>query len=131
MEVYTSSPLDQIELLVNGKVVWQSKVTLQGGTKTFSGKIAVPSGGWVAARVVGKTTQWPMMDSYPFAHTSPIWFNKVGSVDKQAQKESARLLLKTLQLSWSKINAAYGEHSVDDQAAYFNSAEQILENLLK
>ncbi|MEQ9592563.1 MAG: CehA/McbA family metallohydrolase [Cyclobacteriaceae bacterium] len=131
MEVYTSSPLDQIELLVNGKVVWRSKATLLEGTKTFFGKIAVPPGGWVAARVVGRTTKWPMMDSYPFAHTSPIWFNKVGSVDKQAQKESARLLLKTLQLSWSKINAAYGEHSVDDQAAYFNSAEQILENLLK
>ena len=29
---------------------------------------------------------WPSMDSYPFAHTSPIWINFVGSTEPNAKR---------------------------------------------
>lgn len=131
MEVFTNNPLTHIELLVNGKVVWASKQILATGTRKFTGKISIPSGGWVAARVYGESSHWPLMDSYPFAHTSPIWFGKIGSYDEKVRKETAQQLLKILELSWSKISNAYKDNPVDNQAEYFNRAEQRLEDILK
>ncbi|MCB0490351.1 MAG: CehA/McbA family metallohydrolase [Cyclobacteriaceae bacterium] len=126
MEVYTKSKLEKIEVLVNGKVVWTARESQENGSKKFSGKITIPKGGWVAARVYGSGIKWPQMDSYPFAHTGPVWIGKVGSTDPAAQKESAQTLLKVLDLSWGRIKAAYGSNSVSNQEAYFQQAREKL-----
>ncbi len=131
MEVFSGSQLDKIELLVNGKVVWESKQPLTSGTKKFAGKLRLPKGGWIAARVHGSSVGWPQMDSYSFAHTSPIWIGAVGSVDPAARRQSAALMLKVLDLAWSRLAATYGTNPVDNQEKYFKSARAKLEEMLR
>lgn len=126
MEVFSKSRLEKIELLINGKVVWTAHQPLENGSKKFSGKISVPAGGWIAARVYGSDIKWPQMDSYPFAHTGPVWIGSVGSTDLEAKKESAQALLKVLDLSWGRIQATYGSNPVANQEAYFQQAREKL-----
>ena len=58
----------------------------EAGHRSFSGRIDVPAGGWIAARVHGGAARWPVQDSYPFAHTAPVWFGAVGSTDPTAAR---------------------------------------------
>lgn len=131
MEVFTGARLDKIQLLVNGTVVWEAKQSLVSGSKTYSGKLSVPVGGWIAARVYGESTKWPIMDSYNFAHTSPIWVGKIGSYDPKVRKESATLLLKMLELSWDRLVAGYKTNSVENQKKYFDQARAKLQRMIQ
>jgi len=129
MEIYAQDKLDKVELIMNGKVVWSSKEVVPAGTKKFSDKLTLPSGGWIAARVSGSGHSWPLMDSYSFAHTSPIWIDRVGSFDTKARSESAELLLKVMDLSWKRIKDAYTDHPTSVQEKSFNQARQRLEEM--
>ena len=53
--------------------------------------------------------QWPAMDSYPFAHTAPVWFGSVGSTDRAAAQRAAVDLLAALDVAESRIRDAYKE----------------------
>ena len=126
LELATANEVDHIELICNGEVIWKSNEIVKGYSK-FAGVAKIPKGGWLAARVFGSTSQWPLMDSYPFAHTNPIWIGAVGSVDPLVRKKSAQTLLKVLQLSWAKINTAYAGNQIPRQAAEFQKAKEKLE----
>ena len=111
-------------------MVWSKQVN--GKTKEqFNGKITVPEGGWVTARVTGKTSDWPMMDSYPYAETSPIWFHKVGSTSSTKQKEAAIKLLSVLNASYTSVNDAYGTNPIPNITAHFNAAKTKLLKIIE
>ena len=79
----------------------------QPGYQTYRGTIKAPTGGWIAARVHGGTTEWPAMDSYPFAHTAPLWFGSSGSTDPAAASRAARDLLAALDVAEERIRRSY------------------------
>ncbi|MBK8151159.1 MAG: CehA/McbA family metallohydrolase [Acidobacteria bacterium] len=97
IEAFSSNAVEKVEIIVNGKVVWSG--TGFSGKQTFSGKIAAPNGGWIAARVYGGSSKPPFADSYPFAHSAPIWFNKIGSSDAASAKTSAQDLLRWMNVA--------------------------------
>ena len=80
IELASALPVERVEVLVNGKVVFEDEGLTAPGKKSYSGRVSLPAGGWIAARVRGGATVWPSMDSYPFAHTGPIWIGSVGSL---------------------------------------------------
>jgi len=69
-------------------VVWSEPGLSAGESRKFGGELVLPEGGWVAARVYGGSTAWPLMDSYPFAHSSPVWINSRGSTDPAAKAQA-------------------------------------------
>ncbi|MDQ4121752.1 MAG: CehA/McbA family metallohydrolase [Acidobacteriota bacterium] len=107
LDAWSSLPIEKVEVLVNGQVAWSGKGLEAAGHKTFSGSINAPQGGWIAARVYGGAVQPPMMDSYPFAHTAPIWFNRIGSSDVDAARRSAQDLLRWLDIAEKRLNEGY------------------------
>lgn len=80
VQVASIAPVERIEVLVNGEVA--AVADMPGGPSavagqplhelSFRGRVAVPDGGWVAARVVGPPSRY-IADSYAFAHTSPVY----------------------------------------------------------
>jgi TolB protein len=108
LAVATALPFDRVELLVNGVVVWTGDGVTQRGARTYGGAVDVPSGGWIAARVHGGTTAWPAMDSYPFAHTAPVWIGSVGSIEPASARQAATDLLAALDVAESRLRQAYG-----------------------
>ncbi len=127
MEIASAVPVETAEILINGKTVWSGKALDQPGRKTFSGKLIAPSGGWIAARVSGGAARLPMSDSYPFAHTAPVWFNQIGSKDATAARDSAKDLLRWMDVAEKRLNDAYAGASAANLKKLFADARRLLE----
>lgn len=128
--VYTAVPVDSVAIVVNGKTVWSGTPPDSAGRRQYEGKIRVPAGGWVAARVVGPgIDRWPAMAEYAFAHTAPIWIGKVGSTDPAARRAAAAELLEALGVAGRQLKARYAAADIPKLEAYFGEARVTLEGL--
>jgi len=125
LNVYSPIPYEKVELFVNGKVVWTKK-SKGGQSETYKGAFPIPDGGWVTARVSGGKSDWPMMDSYPFAESSPIWFNTIGSTAPDAKKEAAKKLLEAFKVSDALMRKAYSKKQIPNLDAHFTKAKERL-----
>jgi TolB protein len=130
-EMTVASPLafDTVEVLVNGVVVWSDKGLSAPGTRTWSGRVKAPAGGWMAARVRGGAVQWPAMDSYPFAHTAPVWFGSVGSTDRRAARAAAVELLKWMDVADKRLDEGFAGTEIPKLKARFAGARRRLETI--
>lgn len=126
LDVHAPVPFEKVEIFVNGKVVYTQKGNSKSGSKTYQGSIEVPIGGWVTARVSEGNIDWPLMDSYPFAESSPIWFNNIGSIDPRSAKQAAKDLLRLLEVSKTQLMLGYGENPIPKLLAHFEKAQQKL-----
>jgi TolB protein len=131
LTVHSPVAYEKVELFVNGKVVWSKNSENGKGSKNYTGTIEIPKGGWVTARVSGGKSDWPMMDSYPFAETSPFWFGAIGSTTTSAKGESATKLLKALEVSEQRLKAGYGENPIPNLLGHFGKAREKLEAIIK
>lgn len=127
LELRTAVAVATIDVLVNGEVV-DSRVAGSGAHQSFEGEIELPAGGWVAVRVTGPpTTGWPGMDSYAFAHTSPVWIGTVGSVDRDAELRSVGVLEQALAGARARLERGYSGASIPELRARFDQAQEALD----
>ena len=101
-------PVDRVEIIVNGQIVETLKGFAGKGRTSYTGKVNLPQGGWVAARAIGGKTAWPIMSYAHFAHTQPVWINRIASTEPMAARAAAKDLLKALTYSESKFTESYG-----------------------
>jgi TolB protein len=70
------TPMDTVEFIVNGAV--EKTVRATNPLKVdVEASVAIPMGGWIAARVRGPSTPY-VTDSYAFAQTSPVYVVRDG-----------------------------------------------------
>jgi TolB protein len=131
LQVASSLPFERVEVLVNGEVVWTGTGLTEAGAQTHRGTLTAPAGGWIAARVHGGVTAWPAMDSYPFAHTAPVWLGSIGSTDPAAARRAAGDLLRALEVAENRVKQAYGDASAPVLLARIAAARQKLETFVR
>lgn len=131
LAVASAMPFERAEILVNGEVVWTGAGIGQPGTMTHRGTIKVPAGGWIAARVHGGEMAWPGMDSYPFAHTAPIWIGSRGSTDPVAAARAGKALLAALDVAEQRIKQSYGDTPTPVLLGRLAEARKRLERLTR
>jgi TolB protein len=129
LTVMSAVPVETVEVLVNGKVAWKDQGLTTPGKRSYSGKIAVPAGGWIAARALGGESAWPVMDSYPFAHTGAVWVNEVGSREAEAARRSARELLAWLDVADARLVEGFSGVEIPALRERFSEARRKLEAL--
>jgi TolB protein len=129
--VASASPADRVEIVVNGQIAWSGEGLKAAGQQTYRGTIKAPAGGWIAARVHGGTTEWPAMDSYPFAHTAPLWFGSAGSTEPAAASRAATDLLAALTVAEARIKQSYGETDTPILLGRIAQARQALQGLVR
>jgi TolB protein len=129
IEAISSVPVEKVEIIVNGKVAWSGAGL--SGKQVFTGKINAPSGGWIAARIWGGAVNPPFADSYPFAHSAPMWFGKIGSFDAASAKASAQDLLRWLNVAERRMNQGYEGAEVVALRKRFADARRTLEEKVK
>jgi len=130
LDTYSPVPYDKVEIFINGEVVWSTK-SKDGNSLSYKGSVKVPEGGWVTARVTGSKSEWPVMDSYIYSESSPIWFNETGSTSPAAKVGAANKLLEILKVSEDITKQAYGDHPTPNISAHFEKARQKLMAILK
>jgi TolB protein len=124
LEVASAVTVESVEVLVNGRAAFTSRGPRGPGVLSSRGRLRVPPGGWISARAHGGATAWPAMDSYPFAHTAPVWVGRKGSRDPAAAAEAARDLLRWMDVAERRLAEAYAEGQ--DLKARFAQARRVL-----
>ncbi len=122
LAVHSALPFDSVQIFVNGEVVDEFDGLETAGTRRYRGSVAVPGGGWITARVLGGNPGWPVLDSYLFAESSPVWFYAVGSTDPEAEKRAAGQLLRELDAQEEALTSAYGNAAAPRLRAHFSRA---------
>jgi TolB protein len=127
LTVHTAVPVDSVAIVVNGTVVQHLQGFPAPGSKVYTGVVALPAGGWIAARVSGPATDaWPAMDSYAYAHTAPIWIDRIGSTEPRARDAAAHDLLRALDVANQAINIGYSDALHPRLTAHITAARQVV-----
>ena len=98
-EAVSITLLDSLQIIVNGEVA----KTVAGSGRTrieFNGPVAMPEGGWIAARVLGPHSGY-IGDDYAFAHTSPVYVVRAGH--RYVKPDDVRFLDQTVAAIWSRV----------------------------
>lgn len=126
----SATSVDRIEVLVNGQVAWSSELPQGAGETYWEGRVELPAGGWIAARAHGGEVAWPLMSSYPFAHTGPLWIGERGSIEPAAASASAARLLTVIADARLRLQQGYGAAPIPELTARFDRAEALLRALV-
>jgi len=78
-------PLDHLELVCNGNVVRDLKLTGDRQSMDVNGTISISQTGWCVLRASSDKPEHPVLDDYIYATTSPIYVTVEGSAPKPAQ----------------------------------------------
>jgi TolB protein len=100
-EAISITPLDSLQIIVNGQVAR----TVAGRDRSrivFDDSVAMPLGGWIAARVLGPHSN-VIGDDYAFAHTSPVY---VVSGARYVNRDDAQFLAQTVDAIWARVERA-------------------------
>ena len=126
--------IDTVEIIVNGQVAETLAGVTAGETKTLTGKLTLPEGGWVAARAyssVKPDDPWPIMHFMPFAHSAPIWIGSVGSTQSDARSAAAADLMRALDSVELRIKQAYGTQPMTRLMDRIERAREVLSGMLE
>ena len=87
-------PMESLDILVNGKVVSATKPDDPYRIELDT-TVPLPASGWIAARVTGPEKVHWLMDSYVYAHTSPIYVVKGN--EAPSSPEDARYFVRWIE----------------------------------
>jgi TolB protein len=99
VEALSITPMDSLQIIVNGQVA----TTVAARDKrsiSFDGPVAMPDGGWIAARVLGPHSRY-IGDDYAFAHTSPVYVVRGGQ--RYVNRADALFLAETVDAIWARV----------------------------
>ena len=72
-------PLDHLEIVCNGKVAHAVELTGDHKTADVSGNLALAESGWCILRAFSDKAEYPILDLYPYATTSPVYVSVAGA----------------------------------------------------
>jgi len=103
-EATSIAPMSELAIVVNGVVV--ARVRPAGVDSLhlgFDDSVAIPDGGWLAARVLGPTSRY-VTDSYAFAQTTPVYVVRGGR--RYVNAADARFLGASVDALWARVRGA-------------------------
>jgi hypothetical protein len=72
-------PVDHLQIVCNGKVARDLNIGSDRQSADAQGTIPVSSSGWCVLRAWSEKAEYPILDLYPYATTSPIYISVDGS----------------------------------------------------
>ena len=72
-------PIDHLQVICNGQVARDLKVQSDGKTADMDDTIPISRSGWCLLRAWSEKPEYPILDLYPYATTSPIYVTVEGS----------------------------------------------------
>jgi hypothetical protein len=78
-------PVDHLEVVCNGRVVRELKLSGDHETANVEDVIPVAKSGWCLLRAWSEKAEYPVLDAYPYATTSPIYVAVAGSAVKPVE----------------------------------------------
>ena len=71
-------PVDHLEIVCNGKVAQSLKLEGARDSADVSGGLPIKESGWCVLRAYSDKAEYPVLDKYPYATTSPVYVSVAG-----------------------------------------------------
>jgi hypothetical protein len=110
--VQSIAPIERLEIVVNGEVA-VSRPSSGRTSFEFDANLAVPDGGWIAARAIGPSSRY-IADSYAYAHTTPVYVVRRGRTYVSAA--DAAFLGAVVDAIWARASRASWRSPADRDA---------------
>ena len=75
-------PIDHLEVVCNGAVVRTLALAAPRTSAELSGRLPLASSGWCVLRASSDRAEYPVLDNYPYATTSPVYVSLAGRPQK-------------------------------------------------
>jgi TolB protein len=72
-------PVDHLQIVCNGKVLQELKLNQAHDSADIEGTLPMSTSGWCLLRALSDKAEHPILDSFPYATTSPIYLTVQGS----------------------------------------------------
>jgi len=125
-------PIDHLQIVCNGKVLRDLKTSADQMSADVEGTLPVASSGWCVLRAWSEKAEYPILDLYPYATTSPIYIS-VDGAPLHAQEDAAYFV------AWidrvTKAAASHGDWNTDAEKAsvmdLLSRARQVYQQIAK
>jgi TolB protein len=71
-------PVDHLQIVCNGKLARDLALSADRTTAYVEGKLPLESSGWCVLRAFSDHAEYPILDLYPYATTSPVYVDMAG-----------------------------------------------------
>jgi TolB protein len=103
-------PVDHLQVVCNGKVMRDLKISADKQSADVEGALPIASSGWCVLRAWSEKAEYPILDIYPYATTSPIYIS-VDGAPLRAPEDAAYFV------AWidrvTKAAASHGDWNTD------------------
>ena len=125
-------PVDYLQIVCNGKVARELDLSANRTSAYVEGKLPLESSGWCVLRAFSDKAEYPILDLYPYATTSPVYVDiagaPLGNADDAAYFVAWMGRLITAAQSSKTWNTETEQQAV---LAIFQKAQQKYENIAK
>jgi len=78
-------PVDHLEVVCDGRVVRELKLSSDRESANAEDTMPISRSGWCLLRAWSEKSEYPILDAYPYATTSPIYANVAGSAPQSGE----------------------------------------------
>jgi TolB protein len=83
-EMSSIVPVDDLQIVCNGKVARELALDSNRTSARVDGSIPLEASGWCVLRAFSDKAEYPILDLYPYATTSPVYVNVAGAPVRSA-----------------------------------------------
>jgi TolB protein len=94
-------PVDQLEVVCNGKVVKDVRLEGTRDTADVKGTVSIAESGWCLLRAWSEKAVYPVLDNYAYATTSPVYVTVAGAKPRSPEdaKYFAAWIARTMEIT--------------------------------
>ncbi len=125
-------PVDHLQIVCNGKVARELDLKADHTTAYVEGKLPFESSGWCVLRAFSDKAEYPILDLYPYATTSPVYVTIAGAPLRNPQDAAYFVAWMERLISAVQSSTSWNTEA-EKQAvlAIFEEARQKYKNIAK
>jgi TolB protein len=125
-------PVDHLQIVCNGEIVKEFKLDGDHRRAYVEGRLPIESTGWCILRAFSDKSEYPILDHYPYATTSPVYTNVAGAPLRSTEDAGYFVSWMERLISAAKSGAAWNtETEKQDVLALFEKAREKYKEIAK
>ena len=122
--------MDYLQIVCNGRVARELDLSANRTSAYVEGNLPLESSGWCILRTFSDKAEYPILDLYPYATTSPVYVDIAGAPLRNT-KDAAYFMAWMGRLITAAQNSTAWNTETEQQAvlAIFQKARQKYENI--
>jgi hypothetical protein len=106
-EMKSIVPIDHLQIVCNGKTVRELAIDEDRRSAHVGGSIPLDTGGWCVLRAFSDRAEYPILDLYPYATTSPVYVSVAGAPVRSARDAAYFVAWIDRLISAARSNASW------------------------